>query len=127
MIYGVGTDIVAVERIRRGLSRFGDAFAQRILSSDEWADWIDCNRRAHLLAKRFAAKEAFAKALGTGLRSPVTLDNIRISHDPLGRPAFIFEPPLQEVLAARGIGTAHLSISDERDVATAFVVLEIQS
>lgn len=124
MIYGIGTDVVAVERIRTGIARFGDAFARRILSAGEWPEWPMCARPAHLLAKRFAAKEAFAKAMGTGLRSPVTLANIQVSHDDLGRPAFIFEAALQEALTARQIHRAHLSISDERNIATAFVVLE---
>ena len=76
------------------------------------------------MAKRFAAKEAFAKAVHTGLRSPVTLHHISIAHDKLGRPEFVVEPPLQEWLRQQGIGRVHLSLSDDNGAVVAFVVAE---
>ncbi len=80
--------------------------------------------RARFLAKRFAAKEAFAKALGTGLRAPATFQNIGIAHDDLGKPVFDLAQELQSHLESRGIRACHLSISDEKALAVAFVVLE---
>ncbi|MDD4882622.1 MAG: 4'-phosphopantetheinyl transferase superfamily protein, partial [Gallionellaceae bacterium] len=75
-------------------------------------------------AKRFAAKEAFAKAVGTGLRAPVSLSGIRVGHDDLGRPDFRCAPELDAWLAERQIGRVHLSISDEHEHVVAFAVAE---
>jgi holo-[acyl-carrier protein] synthase len=124
MIRGIGTDVVEIARMDAGLARFGDAFAQRLLAPAEWAAYRQAANAARFLAKRFAAKEAFAKALGSGLRAPATLRNIAIVHDALGKPAFEFAAPLQAQLESRGIAAAHLSISDEKTLALAFVVLE---
>ena len=124
MIYGIGTDIVATARIAQILERYGDAFAERILAPDEWPSFKSSGTPARFLAKRFAAQEAFAKAAGTGLRAPVTLRNISIGHDPLGRPELHFQPALSAWLAQQGIRAQHLSVSDERELAAAFVVLE---
>lgn len=81
-------------------------------------------RAARFLAKRFAAKEAFGKALGTGVAAPATLPNVAVAHDAAGRPYFEFAPELAAYLAGRGIRRAHLSLSDEADYVIAFVVLE---
>ncbi len=124
MIYGIGTDIVEVSRIEFSLERFGDAFAQRILNESEWHAYSLSKTQARFLAKRFAAKEAFAKALGTGLRPPATFQNIGIAHDDLGRPVFDLAPALQSFIDKKGICQQHLSISDEKALAAAFVVLE---
>ncbi len=124
MIYGIGTDIVEVSRIEDSLARFGDAFAERILGFSELSAYRQSNTKARFLAKRFAAKEAFSKALGTGLRAPATFQNIGITHDDLGKPMFDFAPELQDLLDRRGIHFQHLSISDEKALALAFVVLE---
>ena len=124
MIYGIGTDIVEVARIEDSLARFGDAFAQRILTEREWLAFARSNTQARFLAKRFAAKEAFAKALGTGLGEPATFQNIGIAHDDLGKPVLDLAEPLQAFLDQRGILQQHLSISDEKALAAAFVVLE---
>jgi len=124
MIYGIGTDIVEVSRIEDSLTRFGDAFAQRLLNEQEWLDYSLSTTKARFLAKRFAAKEAFAKALGTGIRSPATFENIGVGHDDLGKPVLDLAPALQDFLHANGIGFQHLSISDEKALAAAFVVLE---
>jgi holo-[acyl-carrier protein] synthase len=124
MIYGIGTDIVEVSRIQGSLDRYGVAFANRVLTVEEWLAFEQSNIKARFLAKRFAAKEAFAKALGTGLRTPATFQNISVAHDDLGKPVLDFKPKLQALLDQRGICNQHLSISDEKELAVAFVVLE---
>ena len=124
MIFGIGTDIVEVSRIEDALARFGAPFAQRILTESEWLAFEQSHTQARFLAKRFAAKEAFSKALGTGLRPPATFQNIGVAHDDLGKPVFDLAPELQASLNARGIRACHLSISDEKALAVVFVVLE---
>ncbi len=124
MIFGVGTDIVELERIESMLRRHGERVALRLLSGAELPEYRGSSQPARLLAKRFAAKEAFSKAMGTGLRHPVTLGNITVGHDALGRPRLEFGAELSAYLARHGITRHHLSISDERRHAVAFVVLE---
>lgn len=124
MIYGVGTDIVEVARIKASLEEFGDVFAARILAESELQSYHDSNIKPRFLAKRFAAKEAFSKALGTGLRAPATLQNIAVSHDALGKPVLMLAPELQALLNSKNIKHMHISISDEKNLAAAFVVLE---
>lgn len=124
MIYGIGTDIVSLKRIIRLNKKFGQAFAGRILTPEELLEFPQAGKPVNYLAKRFAAKEAFAKAVHTGLRSPVTLHHISIAHDKLGRPEFVVEPPLQEWLRQQGIGRVHLSLSDDNGAVVAFAVAE---
>ncbi len=124
MILGIGTDIVTVARIEAASARHGAAFAARILSADELAEYATQAHPARFLSKRFAAKEAFAKATGHGLRHPVSLQRITVSHDELGKPIFVFDTELAAHLQRLGILRHHLSISDERDTAVAFVILE---
>ncbi len=124
MIFGIGTDIVEVSRIEDSLARFGNAFAERILNEQEWLSYSQSNTQSRFLAKRFAAKEAFSKALGTGIRAPATFQNIGIAHDDLGKPLSDIAPELQLLLDSKGIRFIHLSISDEKALAAAFVVLE---
>lgn len=124
MIVGVGTDIVAVARIQRAMERHGDAFAERILTACELQEYAVQTHPARFLAKRFAAKEAFAKATGQGLRHPVTLHHLSVVHDERGKPAFAFAAELSAHLHRMGAGSHHLSISDEREMVVAFVILE---
>ncbi len=124
MIYGIGTDVIAVERVAALWARHGERFGRRVLAPEEWDEYAGSPSPARFLAKRFAAKEAFSKAMGTGLRGPVSLGNIRVTHDRLGKPMLQFADALGALLRARGIGPCHLSISDERDLVAAFVVLE---
>ena len=124
MIFGIGTDIVEVARIKASIEEFGDAFAQRILAESEFASYQASAIKPRFLAKRFAAKEAFSKALGTGLRAPATLQNIAVSHDALGKPVLILAAELQALLQSKNISHTHISISDEKNLAAAFVVLE---
>ena len=123
MIHGIGTDIVAVERLRGLWERHGERSLTKLLAPAEMPAFARAPDKGRFLAKRFAAKEAFAKALGTGVRSPATLPAIAVSHDELGKPMLQFSPELASLLASRCL-TAHLSISDEADYAVAYVILE---
>jgi holo-[acyl-carrier protein] synthase len=94
------------------------------LSTHEYLELSSQAHPARFLAKRFAAKEAFAKATGQGLRHPVTMHNITVSHDDLGKPIFLFDDEIKKRLDELNISHHHLSISDERDTAVVFVILE---
>lgn len=124
MIFGIGTDIVDYARIETMWARYGDRFAARVLSERESSDYQASHDASRFLAKRFAAKEAFAKAVGSGLREPVSLSRISVTHDGLGKPVLQFDEVLRSHLAQLGISGHHLSISDERNTVIAFVVLE---
>lgn len=124
MILGIGTDLVNVARIELALQRHGEKFARRLLATAEWGDYRRTSHAARFLAKRFAAKEALAKACGTGLRYPVGLQSISVIHDGLGKPTFSFDANLADFLRGRGVARHHLSISDEHEAALAFVILE---
>lgn len=124
MILGIGTDIVAYARIEAVHASYGERFAQRILSKQELTEYHVNTYPVRLLMKRFAAKEALAKAIGSGLRYPVSLQKISVTHDILGKPIFEFDAELAEYLMQLGLTRHHLSISDDHDVAVAFVILE---
>jgi holo-[acyl-carrier protein] synthase len=124
MITGVGTDIVSVARLAEAYARHGERFLSRLLHPSEQADLPENpTARSRFLARRWAAKEAFAKAMGTGVRGELALNAVMVQHDELGRPSLEFAPGLNETVKARGL-TPHLSISDESDFAVAFVVIE---
>ena len=124
MIFGIGTDIVSVPRMKQDLERFGVKFAERILTDDELAEFHQNANKANFLARRFAAKEAAAKAMGTGFAQGLQLKHIGIAHDTLGKPRLVFEGRAREFLNEHGITVAHVSLADERDHAVAFVTLE---
>lgn len=124
MILGIGTDIVSIARIRDTLDRHGAAFAQRILSDIELVALNDAKDPVAWLAKRWAAKEAFGKAAGSGIVSPLTLSGIGVGHDEAGRPLFVLNDAIAFHLQSRGVTRTHLTISDERDYAVAFVIFE---
>ena len=124
MIVGIGIDLVDVSRIERLLGDYGDQFARRILAEAERTAFAASARPAWFLANRFAAKEALSKALGTGLRYPVTLQAISVSSDSVGKPEFGFNGPLPDYLASRGVARHHLSLTHEKGMACAVVVLE---
>lgn len=123
MIYGIGTDIAAVARLRGLWERHGDKAVGKILAQQEMADFARAVDKGRFLAKRFAAKEAFSKALGTGVRPPAILPAIAVGHAGLGKPVLEFAPALQALMQEKNL-KAHLSISDEADYAVAYVILE---
>ena len=124
MIYGVGTDVVEIARIENALARFGERFARRILSESEFNRFKNHRLPAAYLAKRFAAKEAFSKALGTGIRFPVNWHNVWVENERSGKPTLKFSRPLAALLKRRGIKNVYVSLTDEIGMACAFVVIE---
>ena len=123
MLYGIGTDIVAVSRLRGMWERHGERVLDKLLAPQEMDDFAKAADKGRFLAKRFAAKEAFSKALGTGVRPPATLTAIAVSHDDLGKPILDFCGQLEKKLKNKNL-KAHLSISDEAEYAVAHVILE---
>ncbi|EPZ16021.1 4'-phosphopantetheinyl transferase [Thauera terpenica 58Eu] len=123
MIHGIGTDIVRVERLRTALARHGERFALRILAATEVEAWRAHRDPARFLAKRFAAKEAFGKALGTGVAVPATLHAVAVGHDSLGKPRYVYDERLTLHMENNCL-RAHLSITDEDDTVVAFAVIE---
>ncbi len=129
MISGIGTDLIVIERIGRIWDAYGERLCAHILSPEEQDEFRangGVRDAARWLAKRWAAKEAFAKAAGTGMRAPLKWAGISVVHDDHGKPGLMFAPFIQAWLHRRGIDRCHLSITDERDLACAFVVLETQ-
>lgn len=125
MILGTGTDLCEIARIERSIERFGNQFLQRVYTD---AEIRYCERKvktaAESYAARFAAKEAGAKALGTGIAKGIGWREIEVTHLPGGRPALLFHGRAAERAAAMGVTAAHLSLSHSRDLAIAVVVLE---
>lgn len=122
-IFGIGTDIVSVARIEHSLERFGRRFARRILSADELIEFDASTAPVQLLAKRFAVKEAVAKAFGTGFRDGLKLGDIEVGHNRRGRPELIYSGQAQALARANAIEESFVSIADEREFAVAYVVL----
>jgi holo-[acyl-carrier protein] synthase len=123
MIHGIGTDIVAVRRLQGMWERHGERALAKLLAPGEIKEFAAAAHKGRFLAKRFAAKEAFSKALGTGVRPPAVLTAIAVGHDELGKPILVFSGALAELIASRNL-TSHLSLSDETDYAIAYVILE---
>lgn len=124
MIVGIGSDIARIERFARAVQRHGSRFAQRILGPDEHALWLQKSQPAAFLAKRFAAKEAFVKALGLGLRQGMQWCDIQVINDAMGKPYFLLSGEAERLLQAAGVTASHVTLSDEAEYAVAFVVLE---
>lgn len=124
MIVGIGTDLCEVPRIAQALARHGDRFAQRVLVDAEYRRYLNHANRPGYIAKRFAAKEALSKALGVGIRAPMNWHNVGVLNRPSGAPFFELSEALQEMVERRGVRRIHLTITDERSMACAFVVLE---
>ena len=126
MIYGVGTDLIEVRRIEEVLRRFGERFAKRILCEPELRRFRAHKQPVAYLAKRFAAKEAFTKALGTGIRSPANWHGVWVVNLPSGKPVLQFSEPLKKLLERKGVTETHVSLSDEKGIAFATVILECE-
>lgn len=123
-IYGIGADLVQVSRLKRALDRWGGRFERRIFTRAESQACGVRKKKASCLALRFAAKEAFVKALGTGMRDPVEWLDIEVTNDELGRPSIVLSPRAATYCAEAGIASWHLSLTDDGGYAQAFVVLE---
>ena len=124
MIYGIGTDIVSIERVQSILNKNRDGFINRVLTEHERALFANKADSAAFCAKRFAAKEAFSKALGTGIGRVVSFQDLTIRSNENGKPYFMPSEKLRLYLKDKDIHQGHLSISDESQNALAFVVLE---
>jgi holo-[acyl-carrier protein] synthase len=127
VIVGIGVDIAETGRVRQLTARFGDRFARRILTDDELAEYERRQRPDAFLASRFAAKEATAKALGTGIGRRFGFHSVQIDHDSQGRPVLNFRDQSADLIEELGIGNAMISLSDERHYVVAMVVLESRS
>ncbi|MCX8521546.1 MAG: holo-ACP synthase [Rhodoferax sp.] len=128
MIYGIGTDICDVRRIRASLERHGERFARRVLGDFEFQTWKARSARwpergVRYLATRFSAKEAFSKAIGLGMRMPMTWRLCEIRNQASGKPVIVLHGPLQQWFLAQGL-RVHVSVSDETDYASSFCVVE---
>ena len=124
MIYGIGTDIVSTNRIRTALDRHGDRFAERVLAPAEREAWRVAEQPVRLIAKRWAVKEAFGKAARIGVRAPITLQSVWLTHGLQGEPILAWDDEVSIWLTERKIVRAHVSLSDEADYAVAYVILE---
>jgi holo-[acyl-carrier protein] synthase len=124
MIYGVGTDLIEIQRIDKALKRFGERFARRILCEPELKRFRVHRQPVAYLAKRFAAKEAFSKALGTGIHAPANWHGVWVVNLKSGKPQLEFSAELKKLLEQRDIRRTHLSLADEKEMAAATVILE---
>ncbi|WP_420475257.1 holo-ACP synthase [Noviherbaspirillum sp. ST9] len=128
MIYGIGTDIIQISRIEEALVRHGDRFAEKILGKEELEKYhrrkskVEA-RGIRFLASRFAAKEAFSKAIGLGMRMPMTWRAMQTLNAPSGKPVVVTSGVLKEFMEQNGLA-AQVSITDEADYAVAFVIVE---
>ena len=128
MIFGIGTDICDVRRIRASVERHGERFAKKILSDGELKTWHERSTRwpdrgVSYLATRFSAQEAFSKAIGMGMRMPMTWRSCEIAKMANGKPCIVLHGALKEWFEARQL-SAHVSVTDETDYAASFVVIE---
>ena len=131
MIFGIGTDICDVRRIRASVERHGARFAKKILSDGELLVWKARSARSpdrgvSYLATRFSAKEAFSKAIGIGMRMPMTWRSCEIAKVASGKPEIVLHGALKTWFEARHL-TAHVSVTDETDYAASFVVVETRT
>ena len=128
MIYGIGTDICDIRRIRASLEKHGERFAQKVLSDAEMQTYRARSERwpergVRYVATRFSAKEAFSKAIGMGMRMPMTWRLCEVAKLPSGQPTIVLHGVLKEWFEAKDL-IAHVSVSDESDYATSYVIVE---
>jgi holo-[acyl-carrier-protein] synthase len=131
MIYGIGTDICDIRRIRTSLERHGERFAAKVLSDGEMKMYRARSQRwpergIRFVATRFSAKEAFSKAVGLGMRMPMTWRHCEIGKLPSGQPTIILHGELKTWFEAKGLN-AHITVTDEVDYAASFCVVETQA
>ncbi|MFT6267701.1 MAG: holo-[acyl-carrier protein] synthase [Alphaproteobacteria bacterium] len=123
MIFGIGTDIVEIDRIKKAIQA-SERFALRILTVYEMTEYSINKYPSRYLAKKFAAKEALVKAMGTGIGNGYSWQMIQVEHTELGKPFFVFNGAVEEFMSTHHITNCQLSISDEQNYAMAMVVLE---
>lgn len=123
-IIGIGTDIVEISRIRKQLNKNNIYFAKQVLTCRELTEYESCKQKEYYIAKKFAAKEAAVKALGTGVSKGISFQCIEICHDSLGKPNMKFYGEVESLSQLKQVNSIHLSISDEIHYATAVVILE---
>lgn len=128
MIYGIGTDICDIRRIRASLDKHGERFAAKVLSEAEMATWTARSARwpergVRYLATRFSAKEAFSKAIGLGMRMPMSWRLCEVAKLPSGQPVIVLHGGLKDWFEAKGLH-AHISVTDESEYAASFCVVE---
>lgn len=123
MIFGIGTDVVQLDRVEATLARFGEHFVRRLLLPEEEAQYRRHARKARFLAMRFAGKEAVVKAMGTGFRNGMWIRDVGIVADARGKPEIVFSPRGRGLCEQMGIGGGHVSLSDEAGLVVAFAVL----
>lgn len=121
-IHGVGVDIVSKERIRKIHSKYGVRFAERLFAGHELAEYNKAGDKDSFLAKRFAAKEAISKVLGTGITASIHLKDLILTHDEHGKPLVVLEGRAKEQMYSLGMDSILISISDEKEHAVAFCV-----
>ena len=128
MIYGIGTDICDIRRIRASLEKHGERFAQKVLSDNEMNTYRARSERwpergVRYVATRFSAKEAFSKAIGMGMRMPMTWRLCEVAKLPSGQPVIVLHGGLKVWFEGQGL-QAHVTVTDETDYAASFVVVE---
>jgi len=123
MIFGVGTDILKVERVAAALERFGPRFVRHLLMPEELLDFERTKNPVRFLGMRFAAKEAIVKALGTGFANGMWLRDAGVVHDPRGKPEIIYSARGLEVCRSLGVGSGHITLSDEAGLIVAVAIL----
>lgn len=123
MVKGIGTDLVELSRVEETLKQYGDRFVDRVLTVEEKRDFDKSKHPVAFLAKRWAAKEAAAKALGTGIGASAGFLDFNIDHDELGAPKLVLSGKAAETASGKGVELTHISLSDEQHYALAFVVL----
>lgn len=124
MIFGIGVDLVETPRIARLLEQYGERFARRVLTDVEWPGYLRTTKPVLFVANRFAAKEAFSKAMGTGFRYPVTLQNISVVQNKAGKPSYALSAALSVLMQQHDITGHHLTITDEKSMACAVAIIE---
>ena len=128
MVFGIGTDIIRIDRIAAALARHGDRFAEKILGPQELEKYHRRKQKVEargvrFLATRFAAKEAFSKAIGLGMRMPMTWRAVQFLNAPSGKPTVVTSGALTEFMQQQGL-SAQVSLTDEAEYAVAFVIVE---
>jgi holo-[acyl-carrier protein] synthase len=123
MIFGIGIDVLEAARIERTLERYGEHFVRRLLMPEEQAQLARTRRPARFVAMRFAAKEAIAKAMGTGFAHGIWIRDVGVVQNAWGKPLVVYSKRGDDVRRSLGIGEGHVTLTDEAGLIVAFAVL----